>query len=157
TGTRPDIIIRTPDGPVIVEVEFEPASTLEADALSRLGIEIDGQKVQVAFALVISKAIRTVPQQHLQARLATTNMRWQEWRSDGTSGPKIIGSFTALARSLQQTTVPSADLEEAVAALDDGARRAGARLYGSPGKLARVASVFGAPPGNEPANMGALV
>ena len=30
-GFRPDIIVRTPDGPVIVEVEFEPARTLEAD------------------------------------------------------------------------------------------------------------------------------
>lgn len=157
TGTRPDIIVRTPDGPVIVEVEFEPASTVEADALSRLGIEIDGRKVQVAFALAIPEAIRTVPQQHLQARLATTNMRWQEWRSDGTSGPKIVGSFATLARSVQQATVPTADLEEAVTTLDEGARRAGARLYGSPGTLARVASVFGSPPGDEPANMGALV
>lgn len=155
--THPDIIIRTPDGPVIVEVEFEPARTLEADALSRLGTEIDGRKVQVAFALAIPEAIRTVAQQHLQARLVTTNMRWQEWRSDGTSGPRIVGSFAELARSVQQATVPTADLEEAVATLDEGARRAGARLYGSPGTLARVASIFGLPPGDEPANMGALV
>ena len=156
-GARPDIIVRTPEGPIIVEVELEPARTLEADALSRLGTEIDGRKVQVAFAVAIPEMIRTVAQQHLQARLATINMRWQEWRSDGTSGPKMVDSFAALARSVQQATVPAADLEEAVAALDEGARRAGARLYGSPGTLARVASVFGSPPGDEPANMGALV
>jgi hypothetical protein len=35
-GVRPDIVIRTVDGPVVVEVELEPARTLEADALSRL-------------------------------------------------------------------------------------------------------------------------
>ncbi len=156
-GGRPDIIVRTPDGPVIVEVELEPARTLEADALSRLGTEIDGRKVQVAFAVAIPELIRTVPQQHLQARLATINMRWQEWRSDGTSGPRITGSFVTLARSVQQAAAPTADLEQAVAMLDEGARRAGARLYGSPGTLARVASVFGSPPGDEPANMGALV
>ena len=156
-GARPDIIVRTPDGPVIVEVEFEPARTLEADALSRLGTEIDGQKVQVAFALAIPEPIREVAQQHLQARLATIKMRWQEWRSDGTSGPRVAGSFAALARSVQQAAVPTADLDEAVTILDDGARHAGARLYGSPGTLARVASVFGSPPGDEPANMGALV
>ena len=156
-GVRPDIIVRTPDGPVIVEVELEPARTLEADALSRLGTEIDGRKVQVAFAVAIPEVIRTVAQQHLQARLAAINMRWQEWRSDGTSGPKIAGSFATLARSIQQATAPAARLEEAVATLDEGARRAGARLYSSPGTLARVASVFGSPPGDEPANMGALV
>ena len=156
-GVRPDIIVRTPDGPVIVEVELEPARTLEADALSRLGTEIDGRKVQVVFAVAIPEAIRTVPQQHLQARLATINIRWQEWRSDGTSGPKMVDSFAALVRSVQQATAPAADLEEAVAMLDEGARRAGAQLHGSPGTLARVASVFGSPPGDEPANMGALV
>ena len=92
-GARPDIIVRTPDGPVIVEVELEPARTLEADALSRLGTEIDGRKVQVAFAVAVPEAIREVAQQHLQARLAAINMRWQEWRSDGTSGPKMVDSF----------------------------------------------------------------
>jgi len=156
-GGRPDIVVRTSDGPVIVEVEFEPARTLDADALSRLGIEIDGQKVQIAFAVAVPEVIRTVPQQHLQTRLGTISMRWQEWRSDGTSGPKITGQFSTLARSVQQASIPAADLDEAVAILDDGARHAGARLYASPGTLARVAGVFGAPPGDEPANMGALV
>ena len=156
-GARPDIIVRTPDGPVIVEVEFEPARTLEADALSRLGIEIDGRKVQVAFAVAIPESIREVPQQHLQSRLATTGMRWQEWRIDGTSGPRVAGLFNTLASCIQQAAVPPADLDEAVAILDDGARRAGARLCGSPGTMARVAGVFDSPPGDEPANMGALV
>jgi len=156
-GARPDIVVRIPDGPVVVEVEFEPARTLEADALSRLGIEIDGRKVHVAFAVAVPEVMRGVAQQHLQPRLAAVNMRWQEWRSDGTSGPRIIGSFAALARSIQQATAPAADLDEAVATLDEGARRGGARLCGSHGTLVRVAGVFGSPPGDEPANMGALM
>jgi tRNA1(Val) A37 N6-methylase TrmN6 len=156
-GVRPDIVVRTADGPVIVEVELEPARTLEADALSRLGMEIDGLKVQIAFAVAIPEMIRTVPQEHLQSRLASLNMRWREWRADGTSGPKIVDSFTSLARSVQQAVAPASDLDEAVATLDEGARRAGAHLYRSPGTLARVASVFGSPPGDEPANMGALI
>ena len=44
-GRRPDIIIRLSEGPVILETELEPALTVEADALSRLGMEIEGQKV----------------------------------------------------------------------------------------------------------------
>ncbi len=43
---RQDIIVRLSEGPVILETELEPALTVEADALSRLGMEIDGQKVQ---------------------------------------------------------------------------------------------------------------
>jgi hypothetical protein len=154
---RPDVIVRTEEGPITVEVEFEPAVTVVADALSRLGIEIDGQKVQVSFSLIIPESIREVQQQYLEARLLSTNLRWQEWRSDGTSGPKLSGSFSEFTRSLQQATIPSVDLDEAVAILDEGARRAGAQLYRSPGTLARIASVFGAPPGDESANMGALV
>ncbi len=156
-SVRPDIVVRTPDGPVIVEVELEPARTVDADALSRLGMDINGQKVQVTFAVAVPAAMRTVAQQHLPVRLAGINFRWQEWRSDGTSGPKTTGSLAALARSVQQATPPTGDLEEAVDTLDEGARRAGARLYGSPGTLARIASVFGSPPGDEAANMGALV
>ena len=136
---------------------MEPALTVDADALSRLGMDINGQKVQVTFAAAVPAAMRTVPQQHLQVRLAGINLRWQEWRGDGTSGPKMTGSVVALARSVQQATPPTGNLEEAVDTLDEGARRAGARLYSSPGTLARVASVFGSPPGDEAANMGALV
>lgn len=156
-GPRPDIIVRTQDGPVIVEVELDPGRTVEADALSRLGMEIDGRKVQVVFAVVVPEEMRTVPQQHLPVRLAAINLRWREWRSDGTSGPMMTGLLAALARSVQQATPPSGNLEEAVDTLDTGARRAGAQLYGSPGTLARVAAVFGTPPGDEAANMGALV
>ena len=156
-SVRPDIVVRTPDGPVIVEVELEPARTVDADALSRLGMDLNGQKVQVTFAVAVPAAMRTVPQQNLQVRLAGINLRWQEWRGDGTSGPKMTGSFVALARSVQQATPPTGNLEEAVDTLDEGARRAGAQLYSSPGTLARIAGVFGCPPGDEAANMGALV
>ena len=157
SGTRPDIIVRTQDGPVIVEVELEPARTVEADALSRLGMEVDGRKVQVVFAVAVPESMRTVAQQHLPARLALINLRWQEWRSDGTSGPKMTGLLAALARSVQQASPPAVDLEAAVDTLEEGARRAGAQLYGSPGTLARIARVFGSAPGDEAANMGALV
>jgi hypothetical protein len=149
--------VRTQDAPVIVEVELEPARTVEADALSRLGMEIDGRKVQVVLAVVVPESMRTVAQQHLPARLALINLRWQEWRSDGTSGPKMTGLLAALARSIQQATPPAGDLEAAVDTLEEGARRAGAQLYGSPGTLARIARVFGSAPGDEAANMGALV
>ena len=156
-GRRPDIIVRLPEGPVILETELEPALTVEADALSRLGMEIDGQKVQNVFAVTVPGRLRSTSQQHLYERMAGATLVWQEWRIDGTSGPKLSGTPIELGNSVERTTPPAGDLDEAVDALDEGVRRAGSRLYSSPGTLGRVSKIFGADPGDEAANMAALV
>ena len=156
-GRRPDIIVRLPEGPVILEIELEPALTVEADALSRLGMELDGQKVQNVFAVTVPGRMRSTSQQYLYERMAGASLVWQEWRIDGTSGPKLTGTATELGNAVERTSPPAGDLDEAVDVLDEGARRAGSRLYSSPGTLGRVSKIFGADPGNEAANMAALV
>ena len=156
-GRRPDIIVRLSEGPVILEIELEPALTVDADALSRLGMEIGGQRVQNVLAVTVPGRLRSTSQQHLYERMAGSTMVWQEWRIDGTSGPKLSGTAIELGNVVQRTTPPAGDLDEAVDALDRGARRAGSRLYSSPGTLGRVAKVFGAEPSDEVANMAALV
>ena len=156
-GPQPDILIRLSQGPIIVETEFEPASTVEADALSRFGIEIDGRKIQNTFAVTVPAALRTANQAHLFERLTSTTLDWQEWRSDGTSGPKLNGTPIELANVIRSATPPAGNLDEAVDALDEGARRAGSLLYSSPGTLGRVAEIFDADPSDEVANMAALV
>ena len=98
-----------------------------------------------------------MPQAQLTSRLAVATLDWQEWRADGTSGPRIRGSVDELALAVRSAEAPVDDLDEAVKQLDDGARAAGARLYSSPGTLQRVAEVFQTAPGDEVANMGALV
>ena len=157
-GKRPDIIVRLPQAaPVILEIELEPARTVDADALSRLDMEIDGEKVQNVFAVTVPARLRTVDQQHLFERMEAAALEWQEWRSDGTTGPKLSGTVSELGNAVTLATPPSGDLEETVNVLDEGARRAGSKLYGAPGTLARVANVFRAPPGDEVAHMAALV
>ena len=156
-GRRPDIIVRLSNGPLIVETELEPALTVEADALSRLGMEINGQKVQNVFAVTVPGRLRSTSQQHLYERMAGATLVWQEWRIDGTSGPKLSGTAIELGNSVERTTPPAGDLDEAADVLDEGARRAGSRLYSSPGTLGRVSKIFGADPGDEAANMAALV
>ena len=156
-GPQPDILIRLPQGPIIVETEFEPASTVEADALSRFGMEIDGQKIQNAFAVTVPAALRITNQHSLFERMASTTLAWQEWRSDGTAGPKLNGTPIELGDVIRRTTPPAGNLDEAVDALDEGARRAGSLLYSSPGTLGRVAEIFDADPNDEVANMAALV
>ena len=156
-GKRPDIIVRLSDGPVILETELEPALTVEADALSRLGMEIDGRRVQNVFAVTVPGRLRSTSQQRLYERMAGATLIWQEWRIDGTAGPKLNGTAIDLANSVQRATPPPGDLNEAVDALDEGVRRAGSLLYSSPGTLGRVCEVFGTEPGDEAANMAALV
>ncbi len=156
-GKRPDIIVRLSEGPVILETELEPAPTVEADALSRLGMSIDGQRVQNVFAVTVPSRLRSTSQQYLYQRLATATLTWQEWRIDGTSGPRLTGSPLELGNAISRSTPPAGNLEEAVDALDEGARMAGSRLYSSPGTLVRVSRIFGAEPGDEVANMAALV
>ena len=156
-GPQPDILIRLSQGPIIVETEFEPASTVEADALSRFGMEIDGRKIQNTFAVTVPAALRITSQQRLFERMASSTLVWQEWRIDGTSGPKLNGTPIELGDVIRRTTPPAGNLDEAVDALDEGARRAGSLLYSSPGTLGRVAKIFNTDPGDEVANMAALV
>ena len=84
-GRRPDILVRLAEGPIILEIEIAPAPTVVADALSRLGMEINGRRVQNAFAVVVPENVRAIPQHQIYERLAIANLEWQEWRIDGTS------------------------------------------------------------------------
>ena len=156
-GKRPDVLVRLPAGPVVLETEIEPAPTVEADALSRLGMVIDGQKVQNVFAVTIPGHLRSTAQQRMYERMAVSTLEWREWRIDGSAGPRLTGIPADLGHAAAMATPPAGNLDEAVDLLDDGARRAGSRLYSSPGTLARVSKVFGADPGDESANMAALV
>ena len=156
-GKRPDIIVRLRSSTIILETELEPAATVEADALSRLGMEIDGQKIQTVLAVTVPGRLRSVSQQYLYERMATATLQWQEWRVDGTSGPRLSGSAAELGQAVALTTPPTGNLDDAVDALDEGTRRAGSKLYSSPGTLVRVSKVFGTEPSDEVANMAALV
>ena len=113
-GRRPDIIIRLSEGPVILKTVLEPALAVEADAPSRLGMGIDGQRVQNVFAVTVPGRLRSVSQLHLYQRMAGTTLVWQEWRIDGTSGPKLSGTAIEFGNAVQRTSPPSGDLDECV-------------------------------------------
>ena len=154
---RPDIIARLAESVIVLEIEVAPAPTVEADALSRLGMEIDGRRVQNVFAVKAPSALRSIGQQYLYERMGSSTLEWQEWRIDGTSGPILRGSAIELGNAVARTAPPIGNLDSAVELLDEGVRRAGSRLYHSPGTVARIAEVFNAEPGDETANMAALL
>ena len=118
---------------------------------------IDGKRVQNVFAVKVPSQLRTTEQSRLAERMASAALEWQEWRIDGASGPKQSGPLSGLADAIARVSPPSDNLEDAVDLLDKGARQAGSLLYTSPGALARIAGIFGAAPGDEAANMAALV
>jgi len=156
--SRLDIVLRRDGAPVVLEVEIEPAPTVDADALARLGLEIDGQPVQNTFAVTVPGQFRQTDQRHLEGRLAAArDLRWREWRIDGTSGPRLSGDVAQLGRAADRAVPPSGNLQEGVHELAEGVRRAGARLFRSRGALARVAKTFDTQPGDETAHMAALV
>ncbi len=97
-GRRPDIIVRLLEGPVILEIELEPALTVEADALSRLGMEIGGRKVQNVFSVTVPGRLRSTSQQHLYARMAGATLVWQEWRIDGLAKPERRARYGEVMR-----------------------------------------------------------
>ena len=156
-GRRPDIVARLPAGPVIIEVEIKPAPTVDADALARLGMEIDGQKVQNVFAVTVPGLIRSAAQARMYERMAAVRLEWREWRADGASGPMLRGIPADLGHAVQRATPPPGNLDDAVELLDAGTRRAGSRLSSAPGTLGRISEVFGADASDECANMAALV
>ena len=156
-GSRPDVVVWADNGPVIVETEYAPARSVHADALARLGMRIDGETVSVAFAVSVPANLRAAPQAHLANRLALATLEWREWRADGTSGPQVRGAVDELAQAVRSAEAPVDDLDQAVEILEQGAQRAGARLFRAPATLQQVADVFQTAPGDEAANMGALV
>ena len=122
SGARPDVIVRLADAVVVIETELEPALTVEADALSRLGLEIDGRRVENVFAVTVPGQLRSTGQQYLDERMASSRLTWQEWRSDGSSGPKLSGGLSELGQAAMLATPPGSNLDEAVAMLGQGGR-----------------------------------
>ena len=110
SGRRPDIIVRLSEGPVILETEFEPALTVEADALSRLAMEIDRQEAfENVFAVTVPEKLRSTSSTalvrapgHCDASMAGVAHR-RNFPSVTLSGPAIV-SGTARPRADDDAT-----------------------------------------------------
>ena len=157
-GKRPDIIVRLPEGPIILETEFEPARTVEADALSRLGMSIDGQRSPERLRRHRSKP---APLGQPTAPLPTLGHR--DAGLAGVADRRHIRPQAHRLRTVSSATPsPGRPRRPAISTKRSmpstkASGWAGSRLYSSPGTVARVSRVFGAEPGDEVANMAALV
>ena len=72
TALRPDIVIRPPGGiPVVLETEFMPARSVEADAQARLGqfLQYNGDRIGQTIAVRIPQELSHAPQNDLTRQI----------------------------------------------------------------------------------------
>ena len=72
TALRPDIVIRPPGGiPVVLETEFMPARSVEADAQARLGqfLQYNGDRIEQTIAVRIPQELSHAPQNDLTRQI----------------------------------------------------------------------------------------
>lgn len=131
-GLRPDILIYgSSASPISVETEFDPAATVEKDALSRLG-KIPtraGSPIQAAFAIKIPARFKGVNASAIldELRAAEDFQYCALFRTSSTSVTRwpdagyIVGSLRDLFVALQGAAVPQAEIERGADALEEGA------------------------------------
>ncbi len=79
SALRPDIVIRPPGGiPVVLETEFEPAHTVEADAQARLGkfLSQTGDRIEQTIAVQIPLKLKEAPQAELKRHIEAAEFRY---------------------------------------------------------------------------------
>ena len=138
TALRPDIVIRPPGGiPVILETEFVPAHSVEADAQDRLGqfLQYNGDRIEQTIAVRIPQELSHAPQndlkQHIEAaefgyctyslQEADTAVRWP------TTG-WLVGSIDDLASCIENVSLSERLLAEGTQILEQSIGEAAGKL-----------------------------
>ena len=138
SALRPDIVIRPPGGiPVVLETEFEPAHTVEADAQARLGkfLSQTGDRIEQTVAVQIPKELREAPQADLEQHIEAAEFRYctyslQEagaavrWPATGW----LAGSVNDLAGCIENVSLSERLLTEGTNILEQSIGEAAGKL-----------------------------
>ena len=165
TAQRPDIVIRPPGGiPVVLETEFEPASSVEEDARKRLGqfLQYQGTQIEQTIAVQIPKDLSEVPQQDLEQAIreaefsycthalqaADTAMRWPAtgW---------LVGTIDDLASCIENVSLSERLLAEGTQILEQSIGEASGELRetAGPHALAKMAQFLHQEDGEQTSRM----
>ena len=171
-GRSPDLVITAGDGPaaapVVIETEYEPARTVEADAVARLGSVLagSGQTVEQAVAVAVPEALRRAPQRDLPGEVAAAGLRYRlATRYGADADPSwfpaqgwLTGSVADLAGLCEQLITndlvvasAAAVMEESVAAVSANLTRAFSQ---NPEVLAGVAGALNLQPSEQTTRIG---
>ncbi len=135
---QPDIVIRPPGGvPVIIETEFMPARSVEADATARLGkfLEYNGDLIEQTIAVQVPQELSRAPQKDLERLIETAEFRYctfslQEkdtvvrWPSEGW----LVGSIDDLAACIENVALSERLLAEGTQILEQSIGEAAGKL-----------------------------
>ena len=133
-GRQPDIIITEAGrAPIIIEAEFEPARTVEADAEARLGLEVvEGHRtVEAVIALKYPASVADADDLNAalsDARLSYCVLYAEESESRFPESGWLTGSVSDLADLVRLVSVPQKAVEKAADALEQGIERVAAIL-----------------------------
>ena len=125
-GLRPDILI-TASGraPVVVEAEYMPAASVEAEAKDRLGLETaaDGREIEAAIALRYPDEIGDA--HDLPAALSAARLSYCVFTENGAASrfPEsgwLDGSVEDLADMVRLVSVPQHAVDRATTTLQEG-------------------------------------
>ena len=129
---RPDILVSSPGrSPVVLEAEFMPAASAEAEARSRLGLEVvaTGRLIESAIALRYPEDLRGSG--NLAESLADATISYCVVSEDEDRFPRsgwIEGGVGDLAELVRLVSVPQRAVDEAADALEKGIERAASIL-----------------------------
>jgi hypothetical protein len=136
---QPDILITEPNvSPVVIETEVLPATTIELDAISRLGkqVRLTGRTILSSVAVRLPVRLRAKQGSHLQSELANANdiemvlytgsspSEYSRWPRSGW----ILGSVSDLSILVQSASVPPAIIDQAANQLVSGVSEAAGLL-----------------------------
>ena len=131
-GLQPDILVTAPGrSPVVLEAEYMPATNAEAEARSRLGLEVvdTGRRIESAIALRYPADLRT--SDNLAESLADATVSYCVVSEDEDRFPGsgwIEGSVGDLAELVRLVSVPQRAVDQAADALEKGIERAASIL-----------------------------
>ena len=138
-GGQPDLIVRDPRGaPVVVETEYEPARTVEQDAIARLGRELagSGEAVEQCLALRAPDALRHAPQAALDERTARATFEYCLFSHVGGAAGRvrwpaagwIRGGVDDLAAVIESASISERVVARSLDLLETGIAEAAFRL-----------------------------
>ncbi len=138
TARRPDLVIRPPGGiPVVLELEFMPARSVEKDAQVRLGkfLQRSGDRIEQTIAVRIPRELSRVPQADLEKQIEAAEFSYctyslQEgdtavrWPASGW----LAGNVDDLASCLENVSLSERLLVEGTQILEQSIGEAAGKL-----------------------------
>ena len=127
SGLRPDILIEDPGrAPVVIEAEYMPGATVEAEANSRLGLEVaaSGRRIEAAIALRYPDEISEADD--LRAAVEQARLSYcvfTEERKGVSRFPEsgwLDGSPEDVADLIRLVSVPQRAVDDATSTLQEG-------------------------------------